>query len=270
MRDPQALGGRVPRADQPRGRRRGPRVVRLTASCATSSSIATARDQAQRGGRRGRPRSRSTGRSPALGPLDPVSIEQDAEGSHHLDAPIVASPWSDDARLHDEAVTELRSRTRCPMSRASSTSTTPATRAPRRSTSRWSTVASPRPCSRRPRAGPSRRGPRRSMGPTRARARGDPRGGARALYPRGKTPGSSSAGRGCTALRIAALDAEAQPPTFTVEAELSRAPLPRGPRHGRRHRGLQGPRHHVHRALEARARRRPATPWRIVATAAVS
>ena len=35
------------------------------------------------------------------------SIEQDAEGAHHLDAPIVASPWSDDARLHDEAVTEL-------------------------------------------------------------------------------------------------------------------------------------------------------------------
>jgi Tim44-like domain len=35
------------------------------------------------------------------------SIEQDAEGAHHLDAPIVASPWSDDARMHDEALTEL-------------------------------------------------------------------------------------------------------------------------------------------------------------------
>jgi predicted lipid-binding transport protein (Tim44 family) len=34
-----------------------------------------------------------------------VSIEQDAEGSHNLDAPIIASPWSDD-RLRDEAVTE--------------------------------------------------------------------------------------------------------------------------------------------------------------------
>jgi predicted lipid-binding transport protein (Tim44 family) len=34
-----------------------------------------------------------------------VSIEQDAEGAHHLDAPIVASPWSDD-RLRDMAVTE--------------------------------------------------------------------------------------------------------------------------------------------------------------------
>jgi predicted lipid-binding transport protein (Tim44 family) len=36
-----------------------------------------------------------------------LSIEQDAEGAHHLDAPIVASPWSDDERLRDEAVTEL-------------------------------------------------------------------------------------------------------------------------------------------------------------------
>jgi predicted lipid-binding transport protein (Tim44 family) len=36
-----------------------------------------------------------------------LSIEQDSEGAHHLDAPIVASPWSDEARLHDEALTEL-------------------------------------------------------------------------------------------------------------------------------------------------------------------
>jgi predicted lipid-binding transport protein (Tim44 family) len=35
------------------------------------------------------------------------SIEQSAEGDHHLDEPIVASPWSDDRRLEDEAVTEL-------------------------------------------------------------------------------------------------------------------------------------------------------------------
>jgi predicted lipid-binding transport protein (Tim44 family) len=33
------------------------------------------------------------------------SIEADAEGEHHLDAAIIASPWADD-RLHDEAVTE--------------------------------------------------------------------------------------------------------------------------------------------------------------------
>lgn len=35
-----------------------------------------------------------------------LSIEQDAEGGHILDAPIVASPWSDDRRLLDEAITE--------------------------------------------------------------------------------------------------------------------------------------------------------------------
>jgi predicted lipid-binding transport protein (Tim44 family) len=35
------------------------------------------------------------------------SIEQRAEGDHHLDEPIVASPWSDDRRLEDEALTEL-------------------------------------------------------------------------------------------------------------------------------------------------------------------
>ena len=35
------------------------------------------------------------------------SIEQRAEGDHHLDEQIVASPWSDDQRLEDEALTEL-------------------------------------------------------------------------------------------------------------------------------------------------------------------
>jgi predicted lipid-binding transport protein (Tim44 family) len=35
------------------------------------------------------------------------SIEQRAEGDHHLDEAIVASPWSDVERLEDEAVTEL-------------------------------------------------------------------------------------------------------------------------------------------------------------------
>jgi hypothetical protein len=35
-----------------------------------------------------------------------LSIEQDTEGSHHLDDEIVASPWGDDQRLHDEALVE--------------------------------------------------------------------------------------------------------------------------------------------------------------------
>ena len=36
-----------------------------------------------------------------------MSIEQRAEGDHHLDSEIVASPWSDTARLRDESLTEL-------------------------------------------------------------------------------------------------------------------------------------------------------------------
>jgi predicted lipid-binding transport protein (Tim44 family) len=36
-----------------------------------------------------------------------VSIEQDAEGRHNLDAPLVPSPWSDDARTRDDARVEL-------------------------------------------------------------------------------------------------------------------------------------------------------------------
>jgi predicted lipid-binding transport protein (Tim44 family) len=35
-----------------------------------------------------------------------LSIEQDSEGRHQLDAPLVASPWGDD-RLRDESLTEL-------------------------------------------------------------------------------------------------------------------------------------------------------------------
>ncbi len=36
-----------------------------------------------------------------------VSIEQRAEGDHHLEGEIVASPWSDEQRLDDESLTEL-------------------------------------------------------------------------------------------------------------------------------------------------------------------
>ena len=41
------------------------------------------------------------------------SIEQDAEGEHHLEAAIIASPWADH-RLHDEAVTERAAATAVP------------------------------------------------------------------------------------------------------------------------------------------------------------
>ncbi|HEX6713186.1 MAG TPA: TIM44-like domain-containing protein [Thermoleophilaceae bacterium] len=35
-----------------------------------------------------------------------VSIEQEAEGQHNLQEPLVPTPWSDDQKLHDEAVVE--------------------------------------------------------------------------------------------------------------------------------------------------------------------
>jgi len=35
-----------------------------------------------------------------------LSIEQDAEGAHHLDSTLVASPWGDDERLRQDAVAE--------------------------------------------------------------------------------------------------------------------------------------------------------------------
>jgi predicted lipid-binding transport protein (Tim44 family) len=35
-----------------------------------------------------------------------VSIEQDAEGSHHLDAPLVVAPWADDELLADQTALE--------------------------------------------------------------------------------------------------------------------------------------------------------------------
>lgn len=35
-----------------------------------------------------------------------LSIEQDAEGTHHLDSALVASPWGDDERLRQEAIAE--------------------------------------------------------------------------------------------------------------------------------------------------------------------
>ena len=36
-----------------------------------------------------------------------VSIEQEEEGAHHLGAPIVVAPWSDDARITDASLVEL-------------------------------------------------------------------------------------------------------------------------------------------------------------------
>jgi predicted lipid-binding transport protein (Tim44 family) len=42
------------------------------------------------------------------------SIEQRAEGDHHLDEQVVASPWSDEQRMDDESLTELAVADRLP------------------------------------------------------------------------------------------------------------------------------------------------------------
>jgi predicted lipid-binding transport protein (Tim44 family) len=42
------------------------------------------------------------------------SIEQRAEGDHHLEGQIVASPWSDEVRMDDESLTELAVEDRLP------------------------------------------------------------------------------------------------------------------------------------------------------------
>ena len=36
-----------------------------------------------------------------------ISIEQEREGAHHLQSPIVTAPWSDDGRIADESLVEL-------------------------------------------------------------------------------------------------------------------------------------------------------------------
>lgn len=43
-----------------------------------------------------------------------LSIERDEEGRHHLDEPIVASPWADEKALNDEAVVEVAQAERLP------------------------------------------------------------------------------------------------------------------------------------------------------------
>ena len=187
-----------------------------------------------------------------------LSIEQDAEGAHHLDAPIVASPWSDDARLHDEAVTELAVADATPdaaigelvdvdyagdgRAQALDLSVVDGRFAPavleaaaRRAVEAWAEAVDGADDALE-----------RAATPEAAHA---------LLYPRGESTRLVVRGPRLQALRIVALDAGAA--DLHRRGRAQRPPLPRGPRHRRGARGLEGPRHHVHRALDARARRRP-------------
>ena len=202
-----------------------------------------------------------------------LSIEQDAEGAHHLDAPIVASPWSDEARLHDDAVTELAVADAVPEEavgelvdvdyagtarlQAMDLSVVDGRFAPavleaaaRRAVEAWAEAVDGADAALE-----------RAATPEAAHA---------LLYPRGTNTRLVVRGPRLQVLRIAALDAQSQPPTMVVEAELR----------GRRYLEdrdtaavLEGSKDRetafTERWTLALADDDPATPWRIVATAAV-
>ena len=198
------------------------------------------------------------------------SIEQDAEGAHQLDAPIVASPWSDTARLNDEAVTELAVADAVPdvaglvdvdyagdgRTQALDLSVVDGRLAPavleaaaRRAVEAWAEAVDGTDAALE-----------RAATPEAAHA---------LLYPRGENTRLVVRGPKLTQLRIAALDAEARPPTFTVEADLS----------GRRYLEdrdtvavIEGSKDRATTFTERWTLALgddPATPWRIVDTAAV-
>jgi predicted lipid-binding transport protein (Tim44 family) len=197
-----------------------------------------------------------------------ASIEQDSEGAHHLDAPIVASPWSDEARMHDEAITELAVADAVPdvaglvdvdyagdaRMQALDLSVVDGRFAPavleaaaRRAVEAWAEAVDGADAALE-----------RAATPEAAHA---------LLYPRGEDTRLVVRGPRLQELRIAGLDADAR--TFTVEAELT----------GRRYLEdrdtaavLEGSKDRATTFTERWTLALgddPATPWRIVATAPV-
>ena len=156
-----------------------------------------------------------------------LSIEQDAEGAHHLDADIVASPWGDEGRLRDEAVTELATADAVPDAAIAEH------RRPRLRRHRPRRRARPRDGRRPLRARRARgrrapRGRRLGGGGRRRRRRARARRHARARCASCSTPGDASGrtrlvvrGPRLRALRITALHADAAPPAMLVEADVS-------------------------------------------------
>ena len=154
-----------------------------------------------------------------------LSIEQDAEGRHNLDAPIVASPWSDDARLHDQAVTELAVADATPnVAELADLDFDGDARAAALDLSNADGRFAPQvleAAARRAVAGVGRGGRRRRRRP---RGDRDARRRAGAALRRRRQPAtraSSCAGPQLRALRITRLDAAHEPPTMTVEADVA-------------------------------------------------
>ena len=253
-----AARGRVPRPHQPRGRCRGPRRGPPRGRAARRRDRPRRqRHQAQGGGRRAHHARRVLDARPRRRRWILLSIEQDAEGAHHLDAPIVASPWSDDARMHDEAITELAVADAMPdgaiaglvdvdyagdaRTQALDLSVVDGRFAPavleaaaRRAVEAWAEAVDGADAALE-----------RAATPEAAHALLYPRGEETRLVVRGPRLESCGLSRSTPTLA----------PSRSRPAH--RPPLPRGPRHRRRAPRLEGPRHDLHRALDARARRRP-------------
>ena len=154
-----------------------------------------------------------------------TSIEQDAEGSHHLFDEIVASPWSD-GRVHDEAVVETAAADAAPAG-ADLSGLVDLDFADDAAESR------PRPLARRCALRPGRDRGRRSRALAGWAEAVDGRDDAleaiagedvvgRLLYPDWPQTTNRVVVRAPRAegLRIVELDSDVKPPTVTVEAEL--------------------------------------------------
>ena len=221
--------------------------------------------------RRDHRRSASTGRSPsATGAGSCASIEQDAEGAHNLDAEIVASPWDDEARMHDEALVEGAV----------------GGRGAARDARRPSSIDVDLDADARAQAldlalADARFAPDVLEVAARRAAEGwaeavdgeddallavaDPQAVDALLYGGDASRRTRLVVRGprVTACGSSALDATPSRRRCASRSSVQRPPLRRGPRHRRRARGLEGPRDLVHRALDDRAR--PATSSTVAA-----
>ena len=190
-----------------------------------------------------------------------LSIEQDAEGAHHLDAADLATPWGDDARLRDASVTEIAVAERPPA--RSRRAGRPRVRG--HGARGGADLRAGRPALRPagPRGGRAargrRRGRRRSTAPAPARGAGLPRrrrGAARSTATLA-TPASSSA-----AARVDGRDGRApggatRPAGDGRRRDRHRPPLRPAARHGGDARLGRARRSDSTRALAARPRRAP-------------
>ncbi len=153
-----------------------------------------------------------------------ASIEQDAEGGHHLESAIIATPWEDTARLRDDSATELAVADAIPDDQVREVADLDFEGDARIAAMDLSVVDG--------RFAPDvlEAAARRAVDAWAEAVDGDdgalaavatPDAAARLLHPNGPQTRLVVRGPRLTGLRIAALDAATQPATMTVEAQLS-------------------------------------------------